>query len=179
MLYSINEVSTTSSTTTITSAPSSGNCDIWQTIKIMAIYYAQISYLYLYLYVEVVNLVSSSVLISTASTILGTVMVTTIVGTILMKAAVHNRHQVININSFRYYKKNIKGICLLITILFVSVCQSNQFQCANKYCIDNTWHCDGFNNCGDNSDETGCQTPIISPPMNQLPTSISSTSPSN
>lgn len=32
-------------------------------------------------------------------------------------------------------------------------CPSNQFQCDNKLCVNQQWVCDGFNDCGDRSDE--------------------------
>lgn len=32
-------------------------------------------------------------------------------------------------------------------------CESNQWQCANKRCIPESWQCDSLNDCGDNSDE--------------------------
>ena len=33
---------------------------------------------------------------------------------------------------------------------------SNDFECDNGICIPNSFVCDGFNSCGDNSDEEGC-----------------------
>ncbi|XP_076358325.1 low-density lipoprotein receptor-related protein 12-like [Tachypleus tridentatus] len=35
-------------------------------------------------------------------------------------------------------------------------CQENEFQCNNKKCILERWHCNGFNECEDGSDEMSC-----------------------
>lgn len=37
-------------------------------------------------------------------------------------------------------------------------CEEDEFHCQNGYCIRSLWHCDGDNDCGDNSDEQcgGC-----------------------
>lgn len=32
-------------------------------------------------------------------------------------------------------------------------CEEDEFPCQNGYCIRSLWHCDGDNDCGDNSDE--------------------------
>lgn len=32
-------------------------------------------------------------------------------------------------------------------------CEEDEFSCQNGYCIRSLWHCDGDNDCGDNSDE--------------------------
>lgn len=32
-------------------------------------------------------------------------------------------------------------------------CEEDEFHCQNGYCIRSMWHCDGDNDCGDNSDE--------------------------
>ena len=32
-------------------------------------------------------------------------------------------------------------------------CEEDEFHCQNGYCIRSLWHCDGDNDCGDNSDE--------------------------
>ena len=39
-------------------------------------------------------------------------------------------------------------------ISIVGVCPMNQFRCDNGTCIPIFWACDGFNDCGDDSDET-------------------------
>ena len=32
-------------------------------------------------------------------------------------------------------------------------CEEDELPCQNGYCIRSLWHCDGDNDCGDNSDE--------------------------
>ena len=39
-----------------------------------------------------------------------------------------------------------------------SSCGFAQFRCANGECIRRDYHCDGFNDCLDSSDEDGCPT---------------------
>lgn len=36
-------------------------------------------------------------------------------------------------------------------------CEPNEFQCANKRCIQKIWLCDAENDCGDFSDESNCK----------------------
>jgi len=35
-------------------------------------------------------------------------------------------------------------------------CGAGQYRCDNGACIDPKWRCNGFDNCGDNSDEQNC-----------------------
>lgn len=55
---------------------------------------------------------------------------------------------------------------LCLTCLFVGCvpaapreCEEDEFSCQNGYCIRSLWHCDGDNDCGDNSDEQCGQSP--------------------
>lgn len=38
-----------------------------------------------------------------------------------------------------------------------SPCEPNEFKCRNGHCALKLWRCDGDNDCGDGSDETGCR----------------------
>lgn len=35
-------------------------------------------------------------------------------------------------------------------------CQGSQFRCANALCIPASFHCDGYHDCADESDEANC-----------------------
>ena len=35
-------------------------------------------------------------------------------------------------------------------------CSKHSFKCMNSNCIPKAWVCDGTNDCGDMSDESGC-----------------------
>ena len=36
------------------------------------------------------------------------------------------------------------------------MCEPNEYQCNNKKCVLKTWRCDGDDDCGDGTDESGC-----------------------
>lgn len=45
---------------------------------------------------------------------------------------------------------------VIMLVLFPTApreCEEDEFSCQNGYCIRSLWHCDGDNDCGDNSDE--------------------------
>ena len=41
-------------------------------------------------------------------------------------------------------------------LLFVDGCSSGQFQCDNGKCLTINHQCDNTDDCGDNSDQSGC-----------------------
>ncbi|XP_054265258.1 sortilin-related receptor-like isoform X2 [Macrosteles quadrilineatus] len=52
--------------------------------------------------------------------------------------------------------------------IFTTNCTEWMFQCNNKKCIPYWWKCDTVNDCGDNSDEIGCE-PITGPTTHVTP----------
>ena len=58
----------------------------------------------------------------------------------------------INVCRFSFCHIIIFFIELLYLHIF-SECKSYQFRCSNGLCLSKTLHCDGNNDCGDNSDE--------------------------
>ncbi|XP_023790769.1 low-density lipoprotein receptor-related protein 3 isoform X2 [Cyanistes caeruleus] len=53
-----------------------------------------------------------------------------------------------------------------------SVCQSDEFRCANGKCIPSTWKCNSMDECGDNSDEKNCTVPPTDPPSSICPSGM-------
>ena len=54
-----------------------------------------------------------------------------------------------NLTSWYVYHECFQCDCI--------ACRDDQFQCANTgRCIPANWICDGYNNCGDGSDERNC-----------------------
>ncbi|XP_077982015.1 enteropeptidase-like [Glandiceps talaboti] len=53
-----------------------------------------------------------------------------------------------------------RGFDLIFTSYHTDTCLGDDvFFCENRRCIDISLECDGFNNCGDNSDELNCDQP--------------------
>ncbi|KAG8193203.1 hypothetical protein JTE90_005552 [Oedothorax gibbosus] len=59
------------------------------------------------------------------------------------------------------------GFQFTYTKVMKSPCSSNEFKCANSYCILKNYVCDGHNHCGDSSDQKKCdsirQEPTVDP----------------
>ena len=51
---------------------------------------------------------------------------------------------------------------LMYFFQFVGSCAHDEFKCVNGKCIQNNMLCDGFNNCGDDSDENNCSKMALS-----------------
>ena len=77
------------------------------------------------------------------------------------------------ISFLMYCYLNFKSItCLMLFDLFEPAifhfspiafpCYPNEFKCSNGYCVPDNQQCDGYNDCADNSDETGCSKIIYS-----------------
>ena len=49
------------------------------------------------------------------------------------------------------------GYLLSQSFLASRTCPSSEFTCDNGGCVSRSWLCDGDDDCGDNSDETGQQ----------------------
>ena len=50
-------------------------------------------------------------------------------------------------------------MCLLRKLSSDKSCYHDEFRCANRRCIAKSLECDGFNNCGDHSDECPVNIP--------------------
>ena len=64
---------------------------------------------------------------------------------------------------YYYYVKEsslLKNVTLSIGPLHHH-CQSHEFQCASGHCINNTFRCDHFEDCEDDSDEVDCGKCIL------------------
>lgn len=45
-------------------------------------------------------------------------------------------------------------------VLDFQPCSINQFRCANALCIPKSYHCDGYKDCQDGSDEKSCTVTV-------------------
>jgi len=60
------------------------------------------------------------------------------------------------------------GFNMLFVAATSGVCASDQFQCNSSICIPASLDCDGYNQCGDNTDEDSCETKTASEGINIL-----------
>ena len=49
-----------------------------------------------------------------------------------------------------------------VTSSFPGYCASDEFKCKNGRCVYRDLLCDGYNNCGDDSDEKSCKKLLLS-----------------
>lgn len=58
-------------------------------------------------------------------------------------------------NKYEYFEA-------IITPFHTGHCQDDEFKCKNGRCVYRDLFCDGYNNCGDNSDESSCKKLLLS-----------------
>lgn len=49
-----------------------------------------------------------------------------------------------------------QDVCHLRAPFICAVCNESYITCKNGFCKPKYWHCDGVNDCGDNTDEENC-----------------------
>ncbi|XP_064641635.1 uncharacterized protein LOC135496307 isoform X2 [Lineus longissimus] len=68
---------------------------------------------------------------------------------------------------------NEHGFTASLTPIRLLGCLESDFHCNNGYCINTYLRCDGYNNCGDRSDELGCFASKISGSITTAMTTLS------